>query len=717
MPSGSQRVFEFGPFQLDADGQVLHRDGKRVPLAPKLLETLLALVEKRGQVVDKDALLRKVWPDTFVEETNLARNVSLLRKVLADNGNGPEMIETIPTRGYVFVGEVREYSGREVSRTPAPSVSDPTGTTASAYRAIGLAVVVVFLVALSFTVITLWSKRGLNAEHLEFTKLTDSAKVENVGISPDGRYVAYVLHNRAGQGLWLRQVAAPSSDIQVVPPEEAFDYWGLTFSPDGNYIYFVRSDNDAPNVRSLYMIPTLGGRTRFLLKSIDSRISFSPDGLQFVFTRGIPSRNVVEIRIANTDGTGEKVLAIMKDAAPLLVNMLDVAPIAPCAAQATWSPDGRTIAVSSFLLGNHARWRLSAVSVESGRVRELYTSDYKIGRPLWIPNSNGLLVMLDDETNEGQLWRIPFPHGVPQRLTHDLADYGDDFIDVTRDGKTLAIVQWSTTGHVWRAPAADLSKAEQIESGALALVNVASGPGGRLLTRGLDGQLWMMTADGSQRNLFTDVHNTGVPVSCGRFVVFTSFQRRAKGLLRADADGSNITTLATGYLLSATCSQDGKFIFYYNLDHPQKIQKLAIEGGTPIDVADLGTESIESRLGVSQDGRFVAYVSGDDSEHKQAEWRLVVIPASGGQPIKTWKVPVEVGGVVWSPKGESLQYSQLRNGAENIWEQPLAGGNPKQLTKFTASRINDFNWSADGQHLLMTRGDWNGDIVLLSIFR
>ena len=73
--------------------------------------------------------------------------------------------------------------------------------------------------------------------------------------------------------------------------------------------------------------------------------------------------------------------------------------------------------------------------------------------------------------------------------------------------------------------------------------------------------------------------------------------------------------------------------------------------------------------------------------------------------------------MVWSPKGQSLQYSQMRSGADNIWEQPLAGGNPQQVTNFTAGRVYDFNWSADGQHLLMTRGDWNGDVVLLSNFR
>jgi len=163
----------------------------------------------------------------------------------------------------------------------------------------------------------------------------------------------------------------------------------------------------------------------------------------------------------------------LQDVAAPFSLYLAVGPYRPFA---TWSPDGRTIAVSALFLGRHSRWVLNHVSVEKGRVTELYSSDYKIGRPLWLPDGSGLLLMLDDPTSQGQLWVIPFPRREPRRFTHDLADYGDDFITMTRDGKTLAVIQYNETGHVWRAPAADLSRAEQLESGALALVNVAPGP-------------------------------------------------------------------------------------------------------------------------------------------------------------------------------------------------------------------------------------------------
>ncbi len=100
--------YEFGEFQLDPTERVLFHHGEHVRLQPKTFETLLALIEHSGHVVRKEALMERVWPDAFVEEINLTKNISTLRKTLG-NGNGAgKFIETIPTVGYRFVAEVRE---------------------------------------------------------------------------------------------------------------------------------------------------------------------------------------------------------------------------------------------------------------------------------------------------------------------------------------------------------------------------------------------------------------------------------------------------------------------------------------------------------------------------------------------------------------------------------------------------------------------------------
>jgi DNA-binding winged helix-turn-helix (wHTH) protein/TolB-like protein/Tfp pilus assembly protein PilF len=100
--------YEFGPFRLNATERLLQRDADVVPLTPKLVDTLVILVEHRGHVLSKDELMESLWPDSFVEESSLTQNISLLRKALNDNGNSGQYIETIPKRGYRFVAEVRE---------------------------------------------------------------------------------------------------------------------------------------------------------------------------------------------------------------------------------------------------------------------------------------------------------------------------------------------------------------------------------------------------------------------------------------------------------------------------------------------------------------------------------------------------------------------------------------------------------------------------------
>jgi len=104
----NSRQYVFGEFRLDAVQRALFRANDLVPLAPKALETLLFLVERHGRIVDKKELMDAVWPETFVEEVSLARNVSVLRKVLSENEDGQSYIETIPKRGYRFVAPVSE---------------------------------------------------------------------------------------------------------------------------------------------------------------------------------------------------------------------------------------------------------------------------------------------------------------------------------------------------------------------------------------------------------------------------------------------------------------------------------------------------------------------------------------------------------------------------------------------------------------------------------
>ena len=106
MSEQTSDFYEFGRFRVKSDERVLLRGEDLVPLTPKAFDILLTLLENDGRIVNKDDLMKKVWPNTFVEEGNLTQNVSLLRKALGESANGPQFIETVPRRGYRFVASV-----------------------------------------------------------------------------------------------------------------------------------------------------------------------------------------------------------------------------------------------------------------------------------------------------------------------------------------------------------------------------------------------------------------------------------------------------------------------------------------------------------------------------------------------------------------------------------------------------------------------------------
>jgi DNA-binding winged helix-turn-helix (wHTH) protein/TolB-like protein len=108
MSNSVKHFYDFGPFRIDVANRLLLRDGQPLPLTPKAVDTLLALVQYGGEVLKKDELMKLVWPDSVVEEGNLTQNIYLLRKTLGEGSNGENYIETVPRRGYRFVGEVRK---------------------------------------------------------------------------------------------------------------------------------------------------------------------------------------------------------------------------------------------------------------------------------------------------------------------------------------------------------------------------------------------------------------------------------------------------------------------------------------------------------------------------------------------------------------------------------------------------------------------------------
>src|SRR5215467_6834116 len=120
----AKHFYEFGPFRLDPVERLLLRDKQPVSLPPKTFDTLLLLVENSGHLLSKDELLKRLWPGTFVEEANLAQNISAARRAL-DGANGAHYIETVPKGGYRFVAETRRITGNAASVSSPPAARRP----------------------------------------------------------------------------------------------------------------------------------------------------------------------------------------------------------------------------------------------------------------------------------------------------------------------------------------------------------------------------------------------------------------------------------------------------------------------------------------------------------------------------------------------------------------------------------------------------------------
>jgi DNA-binding winged helix-turn-helix (wHTH) protein/Tol biopolymer transport system component len=702
----------FGVFEADPSSGELYRNGRKISLQEQPFRLLAMLLERPGELVTREQVRHQFWPGgTFVDfDEGLDTALKKLRYALGDSARNPTFIETIPRRGYRFIapvtngdlGSALKMANAPYSYSSAPLNSTASGNGAPKYLPTIVAIALVFLTAMG---IYGWKSRShpLTAEKMEITRLTETGNSTYVAISPDGRYVVHASRVGEKQGLWLRQVAT-RSDVQILPLE-ATAFHGISFSPDGNYVYFLRELVDDPGVKYLYAMPALGGPPRLVTKDVDSPIGFSPDGRFFVFTRGIPARTEIEVRIANADGSGDRLLASLAGSEASFQN------------GPAWSPDGRTIAVA-VTRSNPLRFVLYTIAVNSGGVRELYPSPEVIGRPLWLPEGDGLLLVVNDSNFHGRLWTISYPKGVPRLLRNDLANF-NWHIDATRDLKTVATVTTSMVSNIWVAPSTDLSAAEQITSGELAMLSVAGSPDGRILGKTRDGKLWIFNPDGTQRTLLFHTAYVETPTACGRFVLFVADGDHSTDVIRVETDGTNPTVLATGDIgWSVACSPDGRNVFYNRVGVPQTIWRVPVAGGPSARVADVLEDGMVGNLTVSPDGTRLAYPY--DEYHLVPKTKLAIISLDGKAPPRVLNAPGGVFGQVtisWSGDGKALQYLLTLNGATNIWQQPIAGGKSTQLTRFTSGKIFRFNWSIDRKHLLLSRGSTTSDVVLLTNLR
>ncbi|HVG39128.1 MAG TPA: winged helix-turn-helix domain-containing protein, partial [Pyrinomonadaceae bacterium] len=368
MSRHSKHFYEFDGFRLDVTERLLFRDGEMISLTQKAFELLLVLVENNNRIVEKGELMLKVWPDSFVEEGNLTQNIYQLRKALGQATDRDGYIKTIPRRGYRFGADVREWredpqpfkpptwaaapgvtennpsemavdaaaDGAGDRQTwPSPRAISDDRPKGRAGRLLALTASLILLAGGVFFVATS-GKRPSTADgdstsrQMSVIALTSAGNVSCAAISPDGRLIAYATIDKPQQSsLWVEQLDTASR--QAILPPGGRRYHALTFTPDGRYLYYVAVTDDEP-ARTLYRVPILGGPAQKILGDVQTAVSFSPDGTQFVFRRALDERRESVLFIARADGGEEREIAAVKYPESF--------------SDPSWSPDGQTIAAA-----------------------------------------------------------------------------------------------------------------------------------------------------------------------------------------------------------------------------------------------------------------------------------------------------------------------------------------------------------------------------------
>lgn len=303
VPGQFSRTVCFDEFELNLETAELKRNGSEVILPGQPFQVLVALLNHPGQLVTREDLKKQLWPsDTFVDfDQSLNKAVNRLREALGDSAESPHFIETLPRKGYRFIGVVTNGAGigtatAATSNQPeaGPSSQGHTGEKAQEPRALSFAFRYALAVAIpcligALILIPKWFLRHATPDlaNVRINKVTDSGGTTGVAISPDGRYIVYSLRRNKGESLRLRQIST-RSEVEILPVGPGFH--GLTFSPNGDYIYFTRSDPNEPRFKYLYSVPLLGGPVRQMIADVDSPVAFSPNGQQFVFERALPRR-------------------------------------------------------------------------------------------------------------------------------------------------------------------------------------------------------------------------------------------------------------------------------------------------------------------------------------------------------------------------------------------------------------------------------------------
>lgn len=719
--------YEFEPFRVDVAERLLLRDGEMVPLTPKAFDTLLILVENGGHVVEKEELMKRLWPDTFVEEANLAHHISLLRKTFDEGANGSKYIQTVPRRGYRFVANVRcvrdesadvssqeergsgEIREKQVSQN-GDATTAHTRTTAlhkHPKRALVLTLTV-FVVALAVTAYLFFSRQqGFQTRkpsQRELVRLTFGAGLQsNPSWSPDGRLIAYSSDRSGNYDIWVQQLGG-GRPVQVTN-SPAHD-WQPDWSPDGKNIVF-RSERGGGG---LFVVPALGG-SEIKISSFGHQPRWSPDGSQVLFLSSSPphvlsppGNSLQSLNVVALDGNPPReILGEFVKGFRFRGRIRGVG----------WHPDGRV-----SILGIHSElgsgfWTVSLdggtpiKSESTSEVAEQLKTATSFTQFCWAPSGRQLYLQ-GISRDVRNIWRVTVdPQTLrwltgPERLT---TGAGQDIdIALSRDGKKLAFTTSTISTRIW-----SLSFD--------AVAGQVNGEGEPITAPGLNVLGPALSRDG-KRLAFVVHPSTDAELSAAR--------RAGKDELweKSMEDGSERLLASDDFFRQAPCwSRDGRYLAYRRYrpikpdgaEYENAIALLPTNGGDEQQLTS-ATSGAQAVGDWSSDGQWILATMPHPTSRKAYQISLLPVSAAPGAEVQARVLISDPEYSLWnahfSPdqrwilfQGVTVNEKVTEPSLSTVYVAPAAGGEWIHITK-GKTWDDKPRWSPDGRtiYFASTRG-------------
>jgi Tol biopolymer transport system component/DNA-binding winged helix-turn-helix (wHTH) protein len=713
-------VCEFGEFELHVGPRLLLKDGQQLPVRPKAVATLCVLAAQSGQVVTKDELMQKVWPDAVVEDSNLAQYLHVLRKTLGTMPDGRPYVETLKGRGYRLNAPVRSSSSNSRNGhdrvtgipTPADVSQSQTRSTKAIPFVVGAFVIVACIVAGLFVAKTTgWFERNESAKTVSdviVTPLTSGENVTQTTISHDGKFFVYSDFDGDISRLVLQ--AVDRSSRSEILPRFAGQISNLSFTPDDTQIYFVVSGIVA-GAEGLYRISVKGGAPVRLLETITSSVSFSADGSKMVFVRSSPNGDGREqIVESSLDGSGETVLLDSRDDQKFSPN-------------AALSPNGKFIVFGSITRTFPIECTLTKLDLNDRSTSPLTNEEWDSCYRIAFTRDESGIAFVGTRRNEAftirrdQVYYFEFGASESRRLTGDGNWHDPMSLGMTDAGDIIAL-PLNRISQLWTiSEDGSSATAEQISQGqADGRGGIVSMPDGKIVFLARDGDgsaIFESDADGQNRRRVlgspTMQELRGSPD--GRFLVYAEQESDLTQLIRVDRNGSDRRQLTFGNSskIDSSVSPDGKWIVYTDDGGSDtfSLQRVPADGGPPEML-------LNGYCGVphySHSGEFISCYS---------DGKIKILDARTGEMVRDLIPESSIlanTGARWSPDDKYLVYRVIKNAATNIWRQPVRGGEPLPLTRFSKGDLYNFAYASDGKKLYLSRGTQIRNAVLVQAYR